>query len=85
MVFPLIWLKVTKLYRVPDVCHFTWTDAEWEKLARYSVEPLVIWLNNTAWGAIGIRLDGAMLYSPLATREACNCVNRVQSSAEVCK
>lgn len=68
MTAPLVFVRSTIVYPVPPVCHALWTPADWARVARRVVEPLVVDAIDRIgppWVATGERDGrGRLLYRP---------------------
>jgi hypothetical protein len=60
---PLVFVRSTIVYPVPPVCHALWTVDNWSRVARRTVEPLVLDSIGYTWTATGERNEqGQLLY-----------------------
>ena len=55
-------LRTQKYYNIPPVCHFYWTEKDWEKVAFYRTEPKRIIQGGYVWRAWERNADGVLLY-----------------------
>jgi len=63
MTFPLVFVRKTTVCDVPPVCTAYWTAADWAKVTRVVVEPLVLDMLGFTWTATGERdSNGKLLY-----------------------
>lgn len=60
---PLVFVRKTRVFPVPPVCHVAWTEDDWQRTSRVVVEPLVLDMLGFTWVADGTRdRNGKLMY-----------------------